>query len=310
MNFNEKKLRYNNFSSFLKEKFGSKVYKIPIDAGFTCPNREKGTPCAYCDPAGSGTGAYKRDISLENQIAGYINRFKDKYKAQKFIAYFQSFTNTYKPVGELKQIYDSILQFDEIVGISIGTRPDCVDKDKISLISDYAEKYYVWIEYGMQSANDRTLQAINRGHSVNDLKNAVAMTKSINKNINICLHVILGLPDETHNDMMYTADITASLDVQGIKIHLLHIVKNTVLEKMYAGGLIKVMDERSYVSTVCDFLEKMPPQLLIQRLTGERHPDILVAPKWCLDKSRILNEINEELIRRDSFQGKKWGRKI
>jgi len=308
MDFSEKKLRYNNFSSFLKEKFGCKVYKLPLDAGFSCPNREKGTPCIYCDPCGSGTGASYKNIALENQISQYIERFRNKYKAQKFIAYFQAFTNTYKPIGELKMIYDVPARFDEVIGISIGTRPDCVDEEKIALISSYTEKNYVWMEYGMQSANDKTLLKINRGHTYSDLKRAVDMTKSIGEKINICLHVILGLPGETYNDMMRTADEVASLGINGVKIHLLHIVKGSLLEQMYLDGEIDIMDEQTYISTVCDFLEKMPPEMLIQRLTGERHPDILVSPKWCLEKTRVLHEINNELIRRNSYQGKKWDR--
>lgn len=297
-----KQLRYNSFNTHLREKFGGKVYKISLDAGFSCPNREQGGGCIYCDSTGSGTGAFSRNIPVQEQMRAGIERYRKKYRADKFIAYFQAFTNTYLPVDELKNRYDSALGFDEVVGLFIGTRPDCIDEAKLALIEQYTNRYYVWIEYGMQSSHDRTLAIINRGHTVADLVRAVEMTK--NRGIHICVHVILGLPGESHDDMMETACAVAKMGVDGIKIHLLHVVKGSPLEELYYRGELALMDKATYVNTVCDFLERLPENILIQRLTGERHPDILVAPTWCLDKSMVLNEIQAELVWRDSYQGK------
>ncbi|MDX9701681.1 MAG: TIGR01212 family radical SAM protein [Candidatus Auribacterota bacterium] len=299
------KLRYNNFNLYLKDTFGCKVYKLPIDAGFTCPNRLKGTPCTYCDPSGSGTGASVQKISVRDQIESGIERYRAKYKAEKFIAYFQAFSNTYKPVQDLKELYDIPFEYPDIVGLSIGTRPDCVDKSKLDLIESYAKEKYVWVEYGMQSANDKTLRLIRRGHTFADLKRAVEMTQG--RGIRICLHVILGLPGETRADMLHTAQAVAQLKVDGVKIHLLHIVKHSALEQPFLDGNIQIMDQDIYVETVCDFLEIIPSTILVQRLTGERHPDILVAPKWCLNKTHVIDAINAELNRRDSYQGKLCG---
>ncbi len=295
-------MRYNNFNQHLREMFGCKVYKLPLDAGFSCPNRDRGTPCSYCDPTGSGSGAYAEHIPLDDQIQTAMQRYRRKYKAEKFIAYFQAFSNTYKPLEQLKTLYDIPMAYKEIVGLSIGTRPDCIDTDKLDLIESYAKDKYVWIEYGLQSANDDTLLRINRGHTFADLEHAVKITQD--RGIHICLHVILGLPGETHDDMMRTADAVARLGVDGVKLHLLHIVKNTALEQSYLAGEISIIDKETYVATVCDFLEKIPDTILIQRLTGERPADILVAPSWCLNKTQVLNSINAELERRDSYQGK------
>ena len=295
-------IRYNNFNQHLRDKFGCKVYKLPLDAGFSCPNRDKGTPCSYCDPTGSGSGAYSEHIPLDQQIETAMQRYRSKYKAEKFIAYFQAFSNTYKPLEQLKMLYDIPMEHKDIVGLSIGTRPDCIDTDKLDLIESYAKNKYVWIEYGLQSANDNTLQRINRGHTFADLEHAVKITQG--RGIHICLHVILGLPGETYNDMMRTADAVARLGVDGLKLHLLHIVKDTTLEQSYRAGEIRVMEQDEYVNTVCDFLEKIPKNILIQRLTGERPADILVAPSWCLNKTQVINAINAELKRRDSYQGK------
>ncbi|MCD6460027.1 TIGR01212 family radical SAM protein [bacterium] len=296
--------RYNNFHNFLRKKFSGKVYKVSLDAGFSCPNREHGMPCTYCDEAGSGTGASKKGVSIREQMLLGMREYRKRYKAEKFIAYFQSYSNTNLPVWELKNIYDQALGFEDIVGLSIGTRPDCVDEEKIRLISNYCSDYYVWIEYGLQSANNETLKRINRGHTFEQLAQAVEMTK--NKGINICLHVIIGLPGETYDDVMRTADEVAKLGIDGIKIHLLHIIKNTPLEKDYLSGKIKVLDQQTYVSMVCDFLEKIPKNILVQRLTGERRKDILTAPDWCLNKAVVIRSINDELIRRGSHQGIKY----
>ncbi len=294
-------LRYNSFHIHLKEKFGCKVYKVSLDAGFSCPNRVGGSGCAYCCPCGSGAGAFAKKISIEDQMKSGIQCYTESYNAEKFMPYFQAFTNTNMPVDELKKIYDSVLAFKDVVGLCIGTRPDCVDEEKLSLIEEYAKKYYVWLEYGMQSVHDVTLEKINRGHTFLDLKKAVELSK--NRGIFICVHVILGLPGETYEDMMQTADAVSKLGVDGLKIHLLHVVRGSVMEKWYRDGAVSLMDEETYIKTVCDFLEVTPKNILIQRLTGERRKNLLVAPQWCLEKNKVLYRINQELIKRGSYQG-------
>ena len=226
MEFNGTDKRYNQFSAYLKNKFGAKVYKITIDAGFSCPNRD-GTistgGCIFCDESGSFSQAHSNILSIEEQINTGAETLSKRFKAEKFMAYFQAYSNTYKPVDELKQIYDASLNHKDIVGISIGTRPDCVDEEKLKLISSYNKNYYTWLEYGLQSVHNKTLKKINRGHDYETFLNAYKKTKEYG--INVCVHVILGLW-ETHDEMMETAKRLAELKVDGVKIHMLCGIKN------------------------------------------------------------------------------------
>ena len=303
---------YNDYNSYLKERYGSKVYKISVDAGFTCPNRDgtKGTGgCAYCNKDGSRAphtstlvvGVYPA-IPVAEQLKSRIKYLKEKNgAAEKFIAYFQAFTNTYAPVGRLKTIYDEVAPFKEIIGISIGTRPDAVDEEKLGLVASYGAKREVWIEYGLQSVHDRTLKSINRGHDFKDFLNAVNLTKKFD--IQICVHVILGLPGETREDMIETARRLNELKVNGVKIHLLHILKGSAFEELYRKGLVKVLSQDEYVNLVSDFLENLSPDIIIQRLTGEGRRGDHIAPLWALDKIGTINKIREMLLTRKSFQG-------
>ena len=297
--------RYRDFNTYLREIFGERVQKIPIDAGFGCPNRD-GTisdrGCIYCDSRGSGTGAFiERGIPIREQIRTARQYLGERYKANKFIAYFQSFTNTYAPVEKLKEIYDQALCFDDIVGISIGTRPDCIDEEKLRLIASYKERYMVWIEYGLQSAHDDTLKKINRGHDVRCFEQAVHMTDRYG--IKTCVHVILGLPGENRDMMLDTARYISSLPVHGVKIHLLYVVAGTPLSDMYKKGLFKCLDMEEYVELVVDFLELLRPDIVIQRLTGDPLKRELVAPAWAVEKERVLRMIRERLEQRDTWQG-------
>lgn len=297
--------RYNDLNNYLKNIFGCRVQKISIDAGFSCPNRDgtiaaKG--CIYCNDRGSGTGSHLKGLSVTKQLVLGKNALSKRYKAKKFIAYFQAFSNTYAPVDQLKSLYDEALAVDDIVGLSIGTRPDCVNESVLDLIQTYAEKYLVWIEYGLQSAHDSTLELINRGHDFNCFKKAVAAT--LNKEIKICAHVILGLPQEEKKDILQTAKIVADMGIDAIKIHLLYIIKGTKLDDLYTSGQYSCLEQQEYVDLVCDFLERIPENMVIQRLTGDPHPEELIAPMWSLDKSKTLNRIKETLEKRDSWQGK------
>ncbi len=297
--------RYNNFNTYLRNIFGCRVQKITIDAGFSCPNRD-GTistrGCIYCNVRGSGTGAHAKGLSVTEQLLQGKKALAKRYKAKKFIAYFQAFSNTYAPFDKLKSLYEEALEVDDVVGLSIGTRPDCVDESVLELLQGYGKKYLVWIEYGLQSVHDATLAFINRGHDFKCFKKAVAATK--NRGIKICAHVILGLPNEKKTDMLETARAVAGMEIDGLKIHLLYIVKGTKLDKLYAAGKYRCLEQQEYVDLVCDFLERIPKNMIIQRLTGDPHPEELVAPMWSKKKMETMDLIKETLEKRDSWQGK------
>ncbi len=297
--------RYRDLNTYYKTRFGERVHKITVDAGLNCPNRD-GTistgGCIYCNADGSGTGNFRRGMSVEEQIRKGIISVSKRYKAKKFIAYFQSFTNTYGPLNDLKEIYEKALGFDEIVGLAIGTRPDCINNSVLELLEGYARSRLVWIEYGLQSSHNKTLKLINRGHDVECFKQAVEMTR--NRGIKICAHVILGLPGETRRDMMETAETLSALDLDGVKIHLLYVIRGTVLDALHRSGGYTCLEQDEYVEIVCDFLEKLPPRMVIQRLTGDPHPDELIAPLWALKKMDTLSRIQNMLEQRNSRQGK------
>jgi radical SAM protein (TIGR01212 family) len=307
MFFNGSDKRYNQYSRHLRNLFGCKVYKVTLDAGFSCPNRD-GTisygGCIFCDEGGSFSQAHDSRLDINEQLEISIKRLKDRFKAEKFISYFQAYSNTYAPVEKLKQVYDQAFSHDDVIGMSIGTRPDCVDKEKIELIASYAKDRYIWIEYGLQSIHDKTLNLINRGHSFKDFANALEITK--NKNINVCTHVILGLPQETREDMLKTAEYIAKSGINGVKIHLLCALEGTQLAKTHKEGDFLPMPEREYIETVCDFLEILPPEITIHRLAGNGLKKILVAPRWLSDKFKLLNMIDTELEKRSSYQGFKY----
>lgn len=302
--FNNTDKRYNQYSAFLKQKFGVKVYKITLDAGFSCPNRD-GTistgGCIFCDEGGSFSQAHSNKLSIEEQIGAGIETLSKRFKAEKFMSYFQAYSNTYKPVKELEKIYNSSLHNDKIVGLSIGTRPDCVEDEKLDLIASYKDDYYTWVEYGLQSIHDKTLKRINRGHDFDCFLRAYEKTKE--RGINVCVHVIFGLW-ETHDEIMQTAQKLAQLGVDGVKIHMLCALQDTKLAKMYDAGEINFMSEEEYVNTVCDFLEYLPQTTTIHRLAGNGLKKNLIAPRWLGAKLDCLNKIDRELLRRNSYQGK------
>lgn len=297
--------RYTDFNTYLRNIFGCRVQKITIDAGLSCPNRD-GTistgGCIYCNVRGSGTGAHGKGLSVTDQIIQGKIALSKRYKAKKFIAYFQSFSNTYGPFDRLKNLYEQALAIEDVVGLSIGTRPDCVNEPILELLQGYANNYLVWIEYGLQSANDSTLAFINRGHDVMCFKQAVLATK--NRGIKICAHVILGLPNETKAHVLETARFVSDMEIDGIKVHLLYVVRGTMLDMLYAAGEYRCLDQQEYADLVCDFLEHIPKNMIIQRLTGDPHPEELVAPMWALKKTENMALIHKTLKKRDSWQGK------
>lgn len=305
MLFNNTDKRYNQFSAYLKNKFGAKVYKITLDAGFSCPNRD-GTistgGCIFCDDGGSFSQAHSNLLSIEEQVNIGAKTLHDRFKAEKFMSYFQAYTNTYKPVNELEKIYKSALNHPDVVGLSIGTRPDCVEDDKLNLISEIAQDYYTWVEYGLQSIHNKTLKNINRGHDFDCFLKAYERTKE--KGINVCTHVIFGLW-ETRDEILETAQKLAELKVDGVKIHMLCALKDTKLAKLYENKEIDFMSEEEYVNLVCDFLEILPQTTTIHRLAGNGLKKNLIAPRWLGAKLDCLNKIDRELLKRNSYQGSK-----
>jgi radical SAM protein (TIGR01212 family) len=294
--------RYNDLKSYWRYLFGCNVHKLQIDAGFTCPNRDghiASGGCIYCD----GRGSRLRQQGALPSVTEQIKSGKKYYagKADKFIAYFQTFTNTYAPTDKLKRLYDEALAQENVIGLSIGTRPDSLAPDAIELLAGYAQQYHIWLELGLQTVHDKTLQFINRGHNVAQFYSAVQAVSG--KNINLGVHIILGLPGEDEKDMWQTAEKIAALPINGIKIHSLLALEGTALGEMYKRGAVKMITKDKYVSLVCDVLEILPPQIVIQRLTADGYRDIFLAPDWAGNKLDVLNSINRELERRDSYQG-------
>ena len=297
--------RYYDFNTYLRNMFGCRVQKISLDAGLSCPNRDgtlSNERCIYCNSRESGTGAHARGHSILQQLESGKNILSHRYRAKKFIAYFQSFTNTYAPLETLAALYAEALAVKDVVGLSIGTRPDCITEPVLDLLQAYAEKYLIWIEYGLQSVHDRSLLRINRGHDFHSFETAAAATR--NRGIKICVYVILGLPQEEKKDMIMTAKTIAAMEIDGVKLHLLYVVKGTRLEKIYERGEYRCLDQQEYVDLVCDFLEHLPEKMIIQRLTGDPHPDELAAPMWSLNKSQTLSMIHERLNKRNTWQGR------
>ncbi len=301
---------YYSYGEYLRKVFPYKVYKIALDVGFTCPNRDGSAGyggCIYCENRSFSPNSGREEKSVETQIREGIEFYRRNFKARKFIAYFQAYTNTYGPVGVLRELYDRALSFPDVVGLSIGTRPDCLPHNVVDLLASYAPKTHLWVEIGLQSIHDRTLELINRGHTFSQFLDAFHRVKS--RGLRVCVHVILGLPGETYEMMMETADTLAALGIDGLKIHHLYVAEKTILARMYKRGEVKVMSFEEYLPLVCDFLERIPPHVTIQRLTGELRGEYLIAPEWGLSKKAVINAIEREFARRGSFQGKIWSQK-
>lgn len=295
--------RYRTFSQYLKDRFNEKVYKVTLNANLGCPNRD-GTKsfggCIFCDDEGSFSRAHDANLDIKEQLITGIQTLEKRFHAKKFIAYLQSYSNTYGEISLLKKIYDDAVDNENVVGLSIGTRPDCVDKEKIELISSYTEKREVWIEYGLQSIKDKTLELINRSHSAQDFINAVKMTQ--NKGIKISAHVILGLQGETKADMLDTAKALADIGIDGVKLHALCVLKNTKLEKLYNQGELKILTEDEYVDLACSFMELLPENVIIHRLAGNGYKKALIAPIWLGQKFKTLNKIDDWFEKNNSSQ--------
>lgn len=307
-------MRYYSLSHFLRQRFGCRVYKIPVDAGFTCPNRDgtiSAEGCAFCwNPSFSkAVGSYSPEDSirsLHHQIeAGKEMRKKAGNRKNKYLVYFQPYTNTYASLDRLRLLYDNALNEPDVVGMAVATRPDCIPDPVLDLLTEYSRKWHVWVELGLQSAHDRTLLLINRGHTRFDFEDAVRRSKG--RGLFLCAHVILGLPGETVYDMYETADFLSSQEIHGVKIHHLQVVENTKMAEMYRSRQVKTLSFEEYLPLVCDFLERLRPDLVIHRLVGEvLESRYLLAPVWGLGKAQVLSAIERELESRGSCQGSKW----
>ncbi|MGN0015061.1 MAG: TIGR01212 family radical SAM protein [Candidatus Gastranaerophilaceae bacterium] len=296
-----------SFGDYLKKLFGQKVYKVTLDAGFSCPNRD-GTlsvdGCIFCDETGSFSRLYSNTLSVQEQLRLGMSKNKDRYHAKKFLAYFQAYTNTYKPLQELKEIYNQVF-IDDIVGMSIGTRPDCVDEQKLDLIASYNhDSRFIQVEYGIQSVHNKTLKLINRGHDFQCFQEACRLSKE--RNLKVCAHVILGLPGETKEDMLQTAKTIGSMGIDGIKIHMLAVMEGTKIHKMYLENNIQLMSEDEYIQTVCDFLELLPPDMVIQRLAGNGKKEFRIQPRWLGKKLELVGKMEKEFEKRGTKQGAKY----
>lgn len=303
-------LRYYAYRYYLRQRFGDgRVQKVSLDAGFTCPNVD-GTVavggCTFCDNRSFSPSRRLRLRDLAAQLAEGIRRLQRRYRVQRFIAYFQPATNTYAPVERLRAAYDTALAHPQVVGLAIGTRPDCLPDEVLELLEELARRTYVCLELGVQTMHDRSLVWMNRGHD--HAASIAAVQRCRGRGFALCAHVILGLPGESHEDMLATADELARLRVDAVKIHNLYAVKDTPLAEQVARGQVRLLSRDEYIQTLVEVLERLPPDMVVERVSGDAPPDYLVAPGWCLDKPGVLAALQAELLRRDSWQGKQHRR--
>ncbi len=310
----EEKERYKHLNKYLKEKFGERTLKICIDGGFTCPNRDgtistKG--CVFCSEKGSGElircGSGNSIVEkIKNQVENYFVSYRSE-RANKFIAYFQNFTNTYDSLNMLKSKYDAALIDDRIVGLEIATRPDCINEDIVNLLKSYKDKYYVCVELGLQTSNDNTGILINRGYSSCQFTSAVKLLNDAG--IDVVAHIMIGLPDETFYDLKNTVDFINSHNIQGLKIHSTYVVKNTVLADMYFDGSYEPISLEYYLKSLTYVVTHISPDVVIHRISGDAPKDLLIAPDWNLHKKWVLNGFDKILREQNLWQGKYYNGK-
>lgn len=296
--------RYNTYKDYLTGLYGEKVRKVMIDAGFTCPNKDGNRAfggCTFCDAAGSGSSLIVSGLSVLEQVQHGIEQMKRDH-VQKFIAYFQAFTNTYAPVEKLRELYAAAIEHPDVVGLAIGTRPDCLSDAVLDLLQEFQQKTQVWIEYGLQSRHNQTLEKLNRGHTAEEFEDAVIRSKE--RDIPVTAHLILGLPGETEEMMMESAQFVIDLNPHGIKIHNLYLEEGMPMTEAWRRGEFEMLSKEKYVELTCDIIEKLPPEMIVERVCGEPHPERAVAPDWALHKAPLLHEIEKELESRNSWQGK------
>lgn len=304
-------LQYNSLGFHFRRRFGCRVWKVSVDAHLDCPNRDGSIAsggCLFCDPQSFSRSRRLGLESIAQQIEEGTGRLRKRYRADRFVAYFQPATNTYAPVERLRDLYEEALAQPDIVGLAIGTRPDCVDDGVLDLLAEFAQRTWLSVEFGVQTIHDRSLAWLNRGHRHDALLDALDRCRP--RKLNVGAHVILCLPGETPEDMLATARELARLAVDSVKLHNLYAVKNTPLARLVDAGEVELADRDEYVDRVVDFLEELPPRCVIDRLSGDAPPEFLVGPAWCLDKSAVRRAVEAELLRRHTWQGRAYDQRI
>lgn len=303
--YSDNNKRYHTLDYFYKHKFNSKVFKVSLNAGLSCPNIDgtvgKGG-CIYCSNSGSGEFAGNKNDDIITQFNEIKKMMLKKWPNAKYIGYFQAHTNTYAPVETLKKLYEPILQQENVVGLNIATRPDAISDECLKYLEELNKKTYLTIELGLQTIHKKTTKIINRCHTLECFENMVKKLRK--KNINVVVHIINGLPYETKEDMIKTAKYLNKLDIQGIKIHMLSVIKNTKLEKLYQLKPFHILTEEEYIDIVINQLENLKPEIVINRITGDPKLDDLIQPTWLVKKFCVLNNIDKEMVKRNTYQGK------
>jgi len=303
MNWGDK--RYYSLNYYLREKFKCKVYKISLDAGFSCPNRDgkiNTGGCIFCSERGSGDYAGNSELSIHSQFENIKKIMAKKWKEGKYIAYFQAYTNTYAPLHVLRQKYEEAIKEEDVVALAIATRPDCLSEEILDLLEELNKKVYVWVELGLQTINESTALLINRGYLTGVFDSALKNLRE--RGIDVVCHVIFGLPGESHEDMLSTVKYLSKKDIQGIKFHLLHLMKNTPMVELYNKGGLKFMEQEEYVELICKAITILPPDIVVHRLTGDAPRSLLIGPLWSLKKWEILNSIDYLLKSKNLYQGR------
>ncbi|ADU20866.1 TIGR01212 family radical SAM protein [Ruminococcus albus] len=298
--------RYHSYNYYLKKRFGKKVYKVPLNIDLGCPNRDgtKGIGgCAFCSARMSGNFAGDPRRSIEEQYSQVRTIMEKKWADALCIPYFQAGSNTYADIGVLREMFSAALELDNAVGLSIATRADCIDREKAEMLGALAKRTYLTVELGLQTIFDSTAIAMNRCHTYNDLLEAYELLRA--EDVNVCIHLINGLPGETPDMMRRSAYTIGQLDIHAVKLHLLHVLKGTSLADMYERGDLRTLERDEYIGIICDQLELIPPKVIIERLTGDGDRSELIAPLWSRDKRRVLNGIDMEMVRRNAYQGDK-----
>ena len=301
--------RYYTYDYYLRRTFGGKCAKIPIDAGFTCPNidgRCATGGCIYCSGRGSGDFAESPSMSVAEQYRAVREKLSSKWSTERCIPYFQAHTNTYAPLEVLREKYESVVCLDGVVALNIATRADCLAEDVVAYLGDLAERVPLTVELGLQTSNDETAALINRGHTFADFKDGFLRLRSASEKIGICVHMIFGLPSEDREAMLTTVREVAALHPEQVKIHLLHVIKGTKMAEIYERGEYVPLQKEEYVELVADALELLPPDVVVARVTGDGMADSLLAPEWSRKKVSVINDIDKLLYERGSWQGKRF----
>ncbi|MCZ6639275.1 MAG: TIGR01212 family radical SAM protein [Candidatus Dadabacteria bacterium] len=297
--------RYNTYRPYIKEKLGYRVNKLSVDMGFTCPNRDGNLAvggCVYCNNDSFVPPYARARFSMDQQITNGMDYLRKRFKAEKFIVYFQSYTNTYDSVEKLEEMYRNALKYEDVIGIAVGTRSDCIDEEKISMFEELAKDYYVSLEFGIESIYDKTLEFMNRGHDYQSVLDAIEMSKG--RGFEIGAHIIVGMPTETKEEMLAMAGEVSSLGIDVFKVHNLHIVRNTPLARMYKKEPFSLFNFEEYIDFIIEFLERLSPDMVVERLFTDTPHQLLIAPDWGKSHLQILQAIEAELERKDTYQGR------